>query len=67
MCVCVCVWGGGGCVWAVKIQTRRGVPGKILEILECLGLHFARFYGQEREYRVVKRKSQSQALDLLKI
>ena len=51
----------------MKIQTRRGVPGKILEILECLGLHFARFHGQEREYRVVKRKSQSQALDLLKI
>ena len=42
-------------------------PGKILEFLDCLGLHFARFHGGERECRVVKRKSQSQALDLLKI
>ena len=30
-------------------------------------LHFARFHGGERECRVVKRKSQSQAIDLLKI
>ena len=66
--------GRGGCVWEVKIQTCRvgggpGAcsPGKILEILDCLGLHFARFHGGERECRVVKRKSQSQALDLLKI
>ena len=64
--------GGGGCVWAVKIKTYRGVPGtcspgKILEFLECLGLHFARFHGGERECKVVERKSQSQALDLLKI
>ena len=51
---------------AVKIPTCR-VPGKILEFLDCLGLHFARFHGGERECRIVKRKSQSQALDLLKI
>ena len=54
-----------------KIQTCRGVwavfPGKILEFLDCLGLHFARFHGGERECRVVKRKSQSQVLDLLKM
>ena len=62
-----------GCVWEVKIQTCRVggsggmLPGKILEIWDCLGLHFARFHGGERECRVVKRKSQSQALDLLKI
>ena len=55
--------GGGGYVWAVMIQT----PGKILEFLDCLVLHFARFHGGERECRVGKRKSQSQALDLLKI
>ena len=42
-------------------------PGKILEMLDCLGLHFARFYGGEREFRVFKRKSQSQAPDILKI
>ena len=63
---------GGGGGWAVKIQTCRGVrghapPGKILEFLDCLGLHFARFHGGERECRVVKIKSQSQALGLLKI
>ena len=58
--------GGGAFVHAVKIPTCR-VPGKILEILDCLGLHFARFHGGERECRIVKRKSQSQALDLLKI
>ena len=56
----------------MKIKTYRGVPGacspgKILEFLECLGLHFARFHGGERERKVVERKSQSQALDLLKI
>ena len=44
-----------------------GVRRKILEILDCLGLHFARFHGGERECREVKRKSQSQALELLKI
>ena len=46
--------GGGGCVLKVKIQTCRGVrgyapPGKILETLKCLGLHFTRFHGGERE------------------
>ena len=43
------------------------LPRGILEILDCLGLHFARFHGGERECRVVKRKSQSPAPDLLKI
>ena len=42
-------------------------PRKILEMLDCLGLHFAHFHGGERECRVFKRKSQSRALDLLKI
>ena len=42
-------------------------PGKTLEFFDCLGLHFARFHGGERECRLVKRKSQLQALDLLKI
>ena len=51
------LWGGSG---ACPL-------GKILEILDCLGLHFARFHGGERECRVVKRKSKSQAFDLLKI
>ena len=56
----------------MKIQTCKGVPGacspgKILEFLDCLRLHFARFHGGERDRRVVKRKSQSQALDLLQI
>ena len=46
--------GGGGCVWAVKMQTVLGgpgpcSPGKILENLECLGLHFTRFDGGQRE------------------
>ena len=27
-------------------------PGKILEFLDCLGLHFARFHGGERGCRV---------------
>ena len=62
--------GEGG--WAVKIQTCRGGPGacsprKILEMVGCLGLHFARFHGGDRECRVFERKSQSHALDLLKI
>ena len=42
-------------------------PGKILEFLDFLGLHFVGFHGGERDCRVVKRKSQLQALDLLKI
>ena len=38
----------------MKIQTCRGglgacSPGKILETLKCLGLHFAHFRGGERE------------------
>ena len=40
------------------------LPGENLEFLDCPGLHFARFHG-ERECRVVKRKSQTQALDLV--
>ena len=46
------------------------LSGKILEILDCLGvgLHFARLNGgereKERECRAVKRKSQSPVLDL---
>ena len=58
--------GGGGFVWAVKMQTCRGYGGKIVETLDCLGLHFAQFRGGEREKetcRVVKRKSQSPALE----
>ena len=43
-----------GCVWAVKMQTVLGgpgacSPGKILENLECLGLHFTRFDGGQRD------------------
>ena len=45
--------GGGGCVLKMEIQTTRGVrvysPGKILETLKCLRLHFARFHGGEKE------------------
>ena len=64
--------GEEGRVWAVKFEGGGGVrgpcsPGKILEFLDCLRLHFARFHGGEREWRLVKRKSRSQALDLLKI
>ena len=37
----------------MKIQTCKGVrgmlTGKIFKILDCLGLHFARFHGGERE------------------
>ena len=44
----------GGCVLKIKIQTCRGVrghapPGKILETLNCLGLHFTRFHCGERQ------------------
>ena len=31
-------------------------PGKVLEFLDCLGLHFVRFHGGERDCRLVKRK-----------
>ena len=46
--------GGGGCVLKIKIQTCRGIrgncsPRKFLETLKCLGLHFTRFHGGERE------------------
>ena len=45
--------GGGGCLLKMEIQTTRGVrvysPGKILETLKCLRLHFARFHGGEKE------------------
>ena len=62
-------------MWAVvKKQICKGsggmLSGKILEILDCLGvgLHFARLNGgereKERECRAVKRKSQSPVLDL---
>ena len=46
--------GGGGSAYGQlsKIQTCRGV----LEILDCLGLHFARSHGGERECIVVKEK-----------
>ena len=48
-----------------------GGPGayslvEILEILDCLGLHFVRFHGRERQKetcRIVKKKSQSPTLD----
>ena len=35
--------------WAVKLQTSGGgsgglAPGKTLDNLDCLGLHFARFH-----------------------
>ena len=36
--------GGSACGQLSKIQTCRGV----LEILDCLGLHFARSHGGER-------------------
>ena len=37
-------------MWAVKVQTSKGPgchasPGKMLENLDCLGLHFERFHG----------------------
>ena len=66
--------GGGVCVRAVNIQTCKGVrgmlPGKILKILDCLGLHFARFHGGEREkenVELLKEKVNRQCLILLKI
>ena len=64
-------WGGGVRLGSEDTNLLRGPeacsPGKFLEFLDCLGLHFARFHDGERDCRVVKRKSQSQALDLLKI
>ena len=47
---------GGGCVLKMngyKLVGGRGPgacsPGNILETLKCLGLHFTRFHGGERE------------------
>ena len=34
-----------------RIHTRENVKN-----LDCLGLHFARFHGEAREYRVVERR-----------
>ena len=62
---------GGGecaCTWAVKVKTSKGAGpcslGKTRENLDCLGLHFARFDGGERECRVVKRRSELLMLGL---
>ena len=48
--------GGGGGVRFENEDTCKLVggseacsPGKILETLKCLGLHFTRFHGRERE------------------
>ena len=44
-----------------------GAPFENFRNFDCLGLHFARFHGGEREKetcKVVKRKSQWPALDL---
>ena len=54
-------WGGGGVRSGSEDTNLKGgpgacSPGKILEFLDCLGLHFARFQGGERDCRVVKRK-----------
>ena len=59
----------------VKVQCSRGArgacsPEKILENLDCLRLHFARFHSgesEEEKKRVVQRRSKSPPLDLLKI
>ena len=65
------MWRGGGAFgqWRYKLVGGPGAcsPGKISEFLDCLGLHFARFHGGERECTVVQRKSKPQELDLLKI
>ena len=72
LCVCVC---GGGCVWAVKVQICRG-SGSMpppRENFRNFGLPWTIFRAfswwrkREKECRVVKRKSQSPALDLLKV
>ena len=50
--------GGGGCVWRVKMQTCGGggwersgamLPRENLRHLDCLGQHFARFHGRQKE------------------
>ena len=55
-------------MWEVKVQVSRGVfPCENLENMHCLRLHFAHFHGGERKFRVGKRRSKSQPLDLLRI
>ena len=62
--------GGGGCVWALKMHSCRGVrghasPEKILEILDCLRLHFARFHvgeGEKENVEQLKEKVNRQRL-----
>ena len=57
------------------VQISRGVrgacsPEKVLENLDCLRLHFARFHSgesEEEKKRVVKRRNKSPPLDFLKI
>ena len=53
-CVARIFRGGVGYIWAVKIQTVVGGSGGMLprenfRNLECLGLHFTRFDGGQRE------------------
>ena len=69
-------WGGGGCIWGVKMQTSRGVrSGGMLprENFRKFGVPWTAFYAfccgtkREIEYRVVKRRSKSPSLDRLKI
>ena len=60
--------GGRGEVWAVKKQKVLGgswgiLPREILENLYCPGLHFTRFHGGEKEYRV-KGRSKSPGYSL---
>ena len=65
-------WGGGG--GGVRVGTEDAqllggpgacFPGKILEILDCLRLHFAHFHGGEGEKENVEQLKESQppALD----
>ena len=63
------LWGGGGVHLGSEYTYLLGVRGHALpgKFSDCLRLHFTRFHGGERECRVVKRKSQSQAPDHLKI
>ena len=56
-------WGGGGGGKGVRLSSEGTYklvggsggmrPQEILEFLDCLALHFARFHDGEREYRVV--------------
>ena len=59
-------WGRGGCVCAVKLQTRRRkirvhAPGPWINLRKN-GLPSVNFHGGEREYIVVKRRSKSPPL-----